>query len=86
MKTIVAPLAVCLALFSLPVSADALDDHRAALRAANTEFTAAFEKCEDAAKVKERNRCRGAAKAQHTKAVERADKALTAAHKKGAAK
>lgn len=51
------------------------DDHRAALREANAVFTAAFEKCEDAATIKERNKCRGVAKAQHTKAVEKADRA-----------
>lgn len=79
-------LAFCLALFATSAFSDALDDHKAALRAANAEFIAAFEKCEDTLLLKARNKCRGVAKAQHTRAVERADEAMTQAMKKARAK
>jgi hypothetical protein len=73
MKTI---LFVMLSLFSSIVFADAVADHKAALKGANAAFTVAFEKCDDAVTVKERNKCRGIAKREHTKAVERADALL----------
>jgi hypothetical protein len=69
-------LAIVLSLFAVVASADPVADHKAALKEANAQFTVAFEKCEAEATVKARNKCRGVAKAQHTKAVEKADKAL----------
>ena len=54
--------------------ADLVLDHKAALKQANQAFIVAFEKCEELDGFNARNRCRGIAKAQHTKAVEKADR------------
>ena len=77
MKTI---LFVLLFLFATAAVADPVADHRVALKEANATFIAAFEKCEDLAK-KDRNHCRGIAKREHTKAVQRADAAIVKAGK-----
>lgn len=69
-------LAIVLSMFAVVASADPAADHKKALREANNQFTVAFEQCEAETTVKARNKCRGTAKAQHTKAVEKADKAL----------
>ena len=69
-------LAIVLSLFATVASADPVADHKKALRDANNQFIVAFEQCESEATVKARNKCRGVAKAQHTKAVEKADRAL----------
>ena len=67
--------------FATVAFADPAADHKAALREANAAFTVAYEKCESATSVKARNKCRGQAKGQHTKAVEKADKARAVATK-----
>ncbi len=72
---------VMLFLFASAAFAGPVDDHKAALKTANTQFTAAFEACSDIPwrEMKARNKCRGTAKGQHTKAVEKADAAMKAA-------
>jgi hypothetical protein len=77
-------LAAVLALLALPALADPAGDHRAALRAANAEFNAAYEACSDLPwhQHRARNKCRSTAKAQHTKAVEKADRMMTASRTK----
>jgi len=65
-----------LALFATGAAADPAAEHKKALREANNQFIVAFEACEAEATVRARNRCRGQAKAAHTRAVEKADRLL----------
>jgi len=48
-------------------------DHRTAIRRANEQFIVAFDKCERVPH-EVRAKCRGIAKAKHTRAVEQADR------------
>lgn len=81
---VLAVLAAVLAIAAPATAANSVevDAHKTALREANVRFTYEFEKCSAAETVVERNKCRGQAKARHTKAVEQADaKALPAVRK-----